>query len=213
MHQLELFNAIMKESLVRYLTGNFELFYFKIWKQKLKSVVGQPATGLLVKVLKMRHQSEMNGGHWTFVRKMWVHIQHVNQRVCIHLIYSGLEKESILSFQTLCSWTIWVTTFTKSGNRTEFPTSLHAFLLTSNVQAKRKCPNLFSCVTGAYLYDLLTHYNNSLGWPHLPGGRRTHWLLMMRWFERATMTCFTRRLQSFEPRWTGRFNRRKIKSN
>ena len=34
------------------------------------SVVGQPATGLLVKVLKMRHQGELSGGHWTFVRKM-----------------------------------------------------------------------------------------------------------------------------------------------
>ena len=35
------------------------------------SVIGQPATGLLVKVLKMRHKTELSGGHWTFMRKMW----------------------------------------------------------------------------------------------------------------------------------------------
>ena len=34
------------------------------------SVIGQPATGLLVKVLKMRHKNELSGGHWTFMRKM-----------------------------------------------------------------------------------------------------------------------------------------------
>ena len=35
------------------------------------SVVGQPASGLLIKVLKMRNKGELSGGHWTFVRKMF----------------------------------------------------------------------------------------------------------------------------------------------
>ena len=55
-----------------------DFFWYWIYSNQIEnvrvelkfSVIGQPATGLLVKVLKMRHKNELSGGHWTFMRKM-----------------------------------------------------------------------------------------------------------------------------------------------
>ena len=61
---------ITRASHAKYWTGKYNLRTYRLLSA-YSSVVGQPATGLLVKVLKMRHQNEMTGGHWTFVRKMY----------------------------------------------------------------------------------------------------------------------------------------------
>ena len=62
-------NELKVESLAKLWTGKNEKTKTHR-KNYIFSVIGQPATGLLVKVLKMRHKNELSGGHWTFMRKM-----------------------------------------------------------------------------------------------------------------------------------------------